>query len=100
RCGWERRCVLALLRALGYRHEALKWLILTENAFLLTLGLLVGSVAAFVSVAPLILSGQGSVPWQKLLGVLVLVLLVGWVAGTLATRATLRAPLLPALRRE
>jgi hypothetical protein len=97
---WERRGELALLRALGYRRRVLGWLILAENAFLLALGLLVGAGAAFVSVAPHVLSGQGSVPWLRLAGVLVLVLAVGLAAGSLATRATLRAPLLPALRRE
>ena len=31
---WERRGELALLRALGYRHSALGWLVLAENGWL------------------------------------------------------------------
>ena len=97
---WERRGELALLRALGFRQRALGWLVLAENAFLLGLGLLVGAGAAFVSVAPHVLEGQGRIPWLRLLAVLVVVLVVGLAAGSLAMRATLRAPLVPALRRE
>jgi ABC-type antimicrobial peptide transport system permease subunit len=97
---WERRGELALLRALGFRQRALGWLVLAENAFLLGLGLLVGAVAAFVSVAPHVLEGQGKIPWLRLLAVLGVVLVVGLAAGSLAMRSTLRAPLVPALRRE
>src|SRR4029077_5181097 len=48
---WERRGELALLRALGFRRSALGWLVLAENAWLLTLGLLFGCAAALVAVA-------------------------------------------------
>lgn len=97
---WERRGELALLRALGFRQRTLGWLVLAENAFLLALGLLVGTLAAFVSVAPHLIEGQGRVQWLRLLAVLGMVLLFGLAAGSLAMRATLRAPLVPALRRE
>jgi hypothetical protein len=97
---WERRGELALLRALGYRHGALGWLVLAENAFLLVLGLAAGSLAALAAVAPHLVSGQGSISWPALLGMLGLVLAVGLVAGAGAVAATLRAPLVPALRRE
>ncbi|HXG08509.1 MAG TPA: ABC transporter permease, partial [Gemmataceae bacterium] len=97
---WERRGELALLRALGYRHRALGWLVLAENAFLLALGLTAGTLAALVAVAPHLASGEGEVSWLALLGMLALVLAVGLMAGAAAVAATLRAPLLPALRRE
>ncbi len=97
---WERRGELALLRALGYRHRALGWLLLAENGFLLLLGLGIGTAAALLSVAPHLMSGEGSVPWPRLLGLLGLVLLTGLLAGAAALAATLRAPLIPALRRE
>jgi ABC-type lipoprotein release transport system permease subunit len=97
---WERRGELALLRALGYRHRALGWLVLAENGFLLVLGLTAGTVAALVSVAPYLIAGSGQVPLLRLVGLLLGVLLVGLVAGGLAVRATLQAPLIPALRRE
>ncbi|HEV3079679.1 MAG TPA: FtsX-like permease family protein, partial [Gemmataceae bacterium] len=63
---WERRGELALLRALGFRNSALGWLVLAENSFLLILGLVLGSLAALVSVAPHVLAGGGEVPWMQL----------------------------------
>src|SRR5262249_50821770 len=97
---WERRGELALLRALGYRQSALGWLMLAENGFLLLLGLAIGAVTALLSVAPHLIGGSGEVPWLRLLGLLVFVLFVGLAAGAAAIAATLRAPLLAALRRE
>jgi ABC-type antimicrobial peptide transport system permease subunit len=97
---WERRGELALLRALGYRRSALGWLVLAENGFLLILGLGIGMVAALGAVFPHLLAGSGEVPLLRLLGLLALVLLVGLAAGAAAVASMLRAPLLPALRRE
>ncbi len=97
---WERRGELALLRALGYRHRALGWLLLSENGFLLMLGLGIGAVTALLAVAPHLVGGEGSIPWPELLGILAAVLLVGLLVAAAALAATLRAPLVPALRRE
>jgi hypothetical protein len=57
-------------------------------------------VAALGAVFPHLLAGTGEVPLLRLLGLLALVLLVGLAAGAAAVASTLRAPLLPALRRE
>ncbi|HTU91420.1 MAG TPA: ABC transporter permease [Gemmataceae bacterium] len=97
---WERRGELALLRALGFRRSTLGWLVLAENAFLLLVGLLAGTASALLSVSPHLLGGGGSIPWMHLLGLLAGVVLVGLIAGALATASTLRAPLILALRRE
>ncbi len=97
---WERRGELALFRALGYRRSALGWLVLAENGYLLVLGALLGVVSAFWAVLPQLLAGAGEVRLLHLLGVFVLVTAVGLTAGAAALAATLRAPLLPALRRE
>jgi ABC-type antimicrobial peptide transport system permease subunit len=97
---WERRGELALLRALGYRRSALGWLVLAENGFLLGLGLGVGAVTALVAVFPHLLAGTGEVPVLRLLLFLAVVLVIGLAAGAAAVAATLRAPLVPALRRE
>lgn len=96
----ERQGELALLQALGYRQETLGWLVLTENSFLLILGLVLGTGTALVAVLPHLLEGGGSVPWLRLSGLLVLVLAAGLAAGVLAMRLALRTPLLEALRRE
>jgi ABC-type antimicrobial peptide transport system permease subunit len=97
---WERRGELALLRALGFRRAALNGLMLAENGFLLILGLGIGAATALLAVAPHIVGGTGEVPWLRLLGLLGLVLVVGLSAGAVAVAMTLRAPLVPALRRE
>jgi ABC-type antimicrobial peptide transport system permease subunit len=97
---WERRGELALLRALGYRHRALGWLLLSENGFLLLLGLGIGAATALLAVAPHLIGGAGAIPWPELLGMLAAVLLVGLLVAAAALAATLRAPLVPALRRE
>jgi ABC-type antimicrobial peptide transport system permease subunit len=97
---WERRGELALLRALGYRHRALNWLLLSENGFLLLLGLGIGTATALLAIAPHLMGGGGAIPWPELLGMLAGVLAVGLLVAAAALRATLQAPLVPALRRE
>jgi ABC-type lipoprotein release transport system permease subunit len=97
---WERRGELALLRALGFRRITLGWLILAENGFLLLLGLTVGALSAMIAVAPHLIGGGGEVPWVRLLALFGVVLIVGVGAGAVAVVGTLRAPLIPALRRE
>jgi ABC-type antimicrobial peptide transport system permease subunit len=97
---WERRGELALFRALGFRRAALGWLVLAENGFLLLLGLGAGTVSALLAVAPHLAGGAGAVPWRELLALLTGALAVGLLAGLAAVATTLRAPLVPALRRE
>jgi hypothetical protein len=97
---WERRGELALLRALGFRRKTLGWLVLAENGFLLVIGLAVGVFSAILAVAPHLLITAGSIQWLPLLGLLALVLVVGLATATAALATTLRASLLPALRRE
>jgi ABC-type lipoprotein release transport system permease subunit len=97
---WERRGELALLRALGFRERALGWLVLSENSFLLVLGLAIGAAAAFLSVLPHLLSATAEIPWLSLVILLLVVLICGLGAGALAVSRTLHAPLLNALRRE
>ncbi len=95
---WERRAELALLRALGYRRSTLNWLVLIENAWLLLLGIATGTLSA--SLAILVTPEARIVAWSRLLGLLGVVLIVGFLSVILAIRSTVRAPLIPALRRE
>jgi ABC-type lipoprotein release transport system permease subunit len=97
---WERRGELALLRALGWRRRTLAWLVLAENGFLLLVGLVAGMLTAVAAVAPHLASGAGAVPLGRLLGLLGVVLVVALASAALAVASTLRAPLVPALRRE
>lgn len=96
----QRRGELALLRAAGFRRRTLGWLIALENAVLLTAGLAMGAVAAAAAVLPHFAAHRIEVPWLTLLGLAALVLAAGLSAGTLAVRAAVSAPLLPALRGE
>ena len=71
-----------------------------ENAVLLLVGLGIGVFSAAISVFPHWLMGGASVDLERLTGMFVLILLVGLAGGLAAVRATLRAPIVSALRGE
>jgi ABC-type lipoprotein release transport system permease subunit len=96
----ERQRELALLRALGYSRQAIAWLVLTENALLIILGLGVGVVSAFLAIVPSLRTDISHVPWEGIVGLVLLVPVVGFLAGSFALGLALRTPLLLALRRE
>ncbi len=95
---FERRAELALLRATGFRRSRLARLVMTENTLLLAGGLLLGAIAAAVAVLPHILAGGATVPWAETIAMLAAIFVVGFAAGLVAVRATLKAPLIQALR--
>ncbi|MFN0022071.1 MAG: FtsX-like permease family protein [Pirellulaceae bacterium] len=97
---FERRKELALLRAVGFRKLRLGEMVLLENLVLLLGGLATGTLAALFSVLPHMLLGGAHVPLSELAVMLGAVLIVGIVTGLWAVRATLKAPLLAALRGE
>ncbi len=94
----ERRGELALLEATGFRRRRVAKMVLLENAALLIAGLIIGIVAALVTLLPYLLSGGAAIPWLSLAVMLVVVLTVGILAGMSAVRVVLRAPLLAACR--
>lgn len=96
----ERRGELALLRAAGFRRRRLAGMVLLENVLLLLTGLFTGVFAALVAVLPHWLVGGASIPFYMLAMTLGLVLAAGLLSALFAVRATLRAPLLSALRGE
>ena len=80
----ERRAELALLASLGYRQADRIKLVLSENLFLLVLGLAVGTICAGVGIVPAVLhSGQG-VNIGALAVNLFLVLCIGSIASSIA----------------
>jgi ABC-type antimicrobial peptide transport system permease subunit len=95
----ERRGELALLRAVGFRSRTLQWLVFSEHALLLTLGLLVGVVSALVAVVPALRS-QADVPIVSLMLTLIAVFVSGFVWTWGATALALRGSLMAALRSE
>jgi hypothetical protein len=94
----ERRGELATLRAFGFRRSSLAWMVLAENAFLLTVGMAIGTISALLAVAPRLATIH--VPWMSLVVTLGVVLAVGMLSSVLAVRGALRTPLLPALKSE
>ena len=94
----ERRQEWALLSAAGYRRRDFAELGFWENALLLSAGLAAGSVAAVISILPVL--GQrdagGSVTLLMLL--LAGILAFGLGAGAFAARAAANRPILESLR--
>jgi ABC-type antimicrobial peptide transport system permease subunit len=96
----ERRSELALLRAVGFRPDRLRRMMLTEHALLLTLGLGIGVLSAMLAVAPALMSSAAKVPFVSLGLTLAAVFLSGLLWTWLAVHLALRGPLLDALRNE
>ncbi len=94
----ERRGELALMRSAGFRRTRLAQMVMLENIVLLVGGLLTGLIAALLAVLPHWWVGGAAVPLGDLAIYLGIVLVVGIVSGLAAVAATLRAPLLGALR--
>jgi ABC-type antimicrobial peptide transport system permease subunit len=94
----ERRGELATMRAFGFRRSTLAWLVVAENAFLLLVGVGIGTLSAMAAVAPRLATIQ--VPWSSLIVTLVVVVLVGMLSCVAAVAGALRVPLLPALKAE
>ncbi len=95
---FERRGELALLRAAGFRRARLARLVMTENTLLLAAGLVIGSAAAALAVLPHVLTGGAQAPGLQLAAMIAGIFSVGFLAGLIAVRATLKAPLIQALR--
>jgi len=96
----ERRKELALLRAAGFGGRRLAKMVLWENLVLLLGGLATGVLAAAFAVVPHIFFTQAAPPGSDLVIMIGIILIVGMVAGLVAVRATLQAPLISSLRGE
>ena len=96
----ERRGELGLLLAVGFRKRQLHWLILSEHAALLGLGVSLGVAAAAIAVLPSILSPTTQLPYRSLAVTLAGICLNGVFWTWLATRSALRGDLLQVLRNE
>jgi putative ABC transport system permease protein len=96
----ERRKELAMMRAFGFRPARVAAMVMLENLLLLCGGLFTGLLAALLAVLPHVFLGGASLPWRDLLVMLTAILVIGALVGLIAVRATLRAPLLAALRGE
>ncbi len=86
----ERRGEMALLAAIGFARARRLGLVLTENAMLLIVGLLVGVACALVGVVPTIIASARSINWSALAATLAGVLVVGLLSLTIALWAASR----------
>ena len=96
----ERSGELATLRAFGFRRNTLSLMLLSENGFLLLIGILIGTVSALIAAAPHLITPGAQAPWFSLAVTLVAVFLVGMAASAIAVYFALRRPLLPALKHD
>ncbi len=97
----ERRGELATLRAFGFRRSTISTMLLAENAFLLGVSILIGSLSAIAAVSPHVFSPAGAhIPWLSLASTLIAVFLVGIIASAVSVFYALRSPLLPVLKAE
>ncbi len=96
----ERHRELALLRAVGYNARHLSIIVLAENAFLLFLGLMIGTVCALLAIVPALFERGDRMSVASLGGFLVAIALTGLVTSVMATMVALRSPLLPSLKAE
>jgi hypothetical protein len=96
----ERRKELALLRAVGYRPDHLRTMVIAENVYLLIAGTLIGAVSAMVAILPAFLQRGGHLPNPSLALLLLAVPMAGIAASLIAVKLVARAPLLETLRAE
>lgn len=94
----ERKAELALLASLGFRRADRIILILSENVFLLVLGLLIGTLCALLGILPALLKSARGVNLPALGATLAAVFVIGaacsaiavWISGAHVSPADLR----------
>jgi ABC-type antimicrobial peptide transport system permease subunit len=96
----ERRGELAVLLAVGFRPRVLRRLVIWEHGALQALGLLLGMVAAWVAVLPVLLSPGASISFGPMVAAMALVLASGLSWTWAAARVALRGDLIESLRQE
>lgn len=94
----ERRGEMGLMLALGFERGFLVRMVLMENLLLLSVGLVVGVMAAMLAVLPSFRSGAPPFPWVSLGATFLLVMLNGIAWAWLAAASAMRGKLLDALR--
>jgi putative ABC transport system permease protein len=94
----ERKAELALLASIGFRKSDRIRLVLSENVFLLVLGLVAGTLCAVIGIIPAVARSSAGINVGSLAATLLAVLLIGiacsslavWTSGARVTPADLR----------
>ena len=97
---FERRSELALMRALGFSRNVIGKVVISEIVLLVVTGLACGVIPALIAIAPAAAARPAAIPWLSIGTTLIAVLAVGIGVAAPVLRASLRAPLLAALRSE
>lgn len=96
----ERRAELAVLSAVGFRRNLIAGLILSENAFLLIVGLVSGTMCALLAMLPHLVSVGADTPWSNGAQLLGLVFAAGMFSALFAVRDATRLQIVQTLRGE
>jgi hypothetical protein len=91
---------MALLAAVGYRRSSLRLLVAGEVGLIVTVGVVLGAVAALVAIQPALARQGGGVPFVVIGGVLAAVAASGVVATLIGTAVAARLPLVASLKSE
>jgi ABC-type antimicrobial peptide transport system permease subunit len=96
----DRRCELAMMRAVGLNKVELKRMVFYEHGGLMLAGLVCGVIAALVAVGPALSSAAAQVPFLSLTLTILAIGISGLAAIWMATAFALSGKLLEALRSE
>ena len=95
----ERRGELATLRAFGFKRQILSRMLFLESCFLLSVGMLIGTIAGLVGIIGL--NGHlNTLPWFSLSIALLFIFGFGIIANAIVVSMALRSPLLSTLKSE
>lgn len=95
----ERRGELATLRAFGFKRQILSRMLFLESCFLLSVGMLIGTIAGLVGIIGL--NGHlNTLPWFSLSITLLFIFSFGIIANAIVVSMALRSPLLSTLKSE
>ncbi len=95
----ERRGELATLRAFGFKRQVLSRMLFLESCFLLSVGILIGTIAGLIGIIGL--NGHlNTLPWSSLSITLLFIFGFGIIANAIVVSMALRSPLLSTLKSE
>lgn len=100
RSALERRREFALMLAVGLTDREIAKMLILENAGLLLVGLVFGTITALVAVAPHALSSESQIGWGAIVAALALIAGVGYSACAIAAKNVVNGALMQALREE
>ncbi len=96
----ERRRELGLLGAIGFTPRHVRTVVATESLLLVVCGVVIGTVAALVAVAPALVERPNAVPFGSLSLLLTAVIVTGLLASVAAVRLATSVPVVEALKTE